>query len=106
MSLLDQQLVVDEADGCAVAIERASSGSYDLVLLDLKMPGVGGLQALGAVRESCPSTPVIVLSGEDTPQVVRGAIESGAMGFIPKSAFGMDELEEVWASIQGGEAPT
>ena len=50
------------------------------------MPGVAGLDALAALREAMPATPVVVLSGEDAPGVVRAAIEGGAMGFIPKSS--------------------
>jgi DNA-binding NarL/FixJ family response regulator len=56
------------------------------VLVDLKMPGVGGLDALTVVRAAFPATPVVVVSGEDDPAVVRAAIECGAMGFIPKSS--------------------
>jgi DNA-binding NarL/FixJ family response regulator len=56
------------------------------VLLDLKMPGVAGLDALAALREAIPAAPLVVLSGEDNPGVVRAAIERGAMGFIPKSS--------------------
>ena len=83
---LDAALEVDEAGDCARALEHAAKRSYDLVLLDLKMPGVAGLDALAALREAIPDAPLVVLSGEDNPGVVRAAIEGGAMGFIPKSS--------------------
>jgi DNA-binding NarL/FixJ family response regulator len=83
---LDDALEVDEAGNCAQALGHAAAGSYDLVLLDLKMPGVAGLDALAALREALPDAPLVVLSGEDTAGVVRAAIECGAMGFIPKSS--------------------
>jgi len=83
---LDAALEVDEAGDCAKALEHAAERSYDLVLLDLKMPGVAGLDALAALREALPAAPLVVLSGEDNPGVVRAAIERGAMGFIPKSS--------------------
>jgi DNA-binding NarL/FixJ family response regulator len=83
---LDAALDMDEAGDCAKALEHATARSYDLVLLDLKMPGVAGLDALAALRDATPSAPVVVLSGEDHPEVVRAAIERGAMGFIPKSS--------------------
>jgi DNA-binding NarL/FixJ family response regulator len=83
---LDAALEVDEASDCAKALEHATARSYDLVLLDLKMPGVAGLDALAALREAIPAAPLVVLSGEDNPGVVRAAIERGAMGFIPKSS--------------------
>jgi DNA-binding NarL/FixJ family response regulator len=83
---LDAALEVDEAGTCAKALEHAAVRSYDLVLLDLKMPGLDGLDALAALREALPAAPLVVLSGEDNPAVVRAAIERGAMGFIPKSS--------------------
>ena len=83
---LDAALEVDEAGDCAKALEHAASRNYDLVLLDLKIPGVAGLEALAALRDAIPGAPLVVLSGEDSPGVVRAATERGAMGFIPKSS--------------------
>lgn len=83
---LDTGLVLDEAGNCAQALERAAAGRYDLILLDLNMPGLNRLDALEALRDAAPDAPVVVLSGESDPAVVRAAIERGAMGFIPKSA--------------------
>ena len=83
---LDTGLVLDEAGNCSQALERAAARRYDLVLLDLNMPGLNRLDALAALREAVPDAPVVVLSGEADPRVVRAAIEGGAMGFIPKSA--------------------
>lgn len=83
---LDEHLELDEAGNCSQAEALATQRAYDLVLVDLKMPGVGGLDALTVVRAALPSTPVVVVSGEDDPAVVRAAIECGAMGFIPKSS--------------------
>lgn len=79
-------LVLDEAGNCTQALERVAEHRYDLILLDLNMPGLNRLDALAALRETVPEVPVVVLSGEDDPRVVRAAIERGAMGFIPKSA--------------------
>lgn len=84
---LDGALALDEAGNCANALERVAARSYDLVLLDLNLPGgVQGIAALAALHEAAPSVPLVVLSGEDSAQVVRAAIDAGAMGFIPKSS--------------------
>ena len=83
---LDPALVLDEAGDCAAALARASARQYDLVLLDLHLPGVQGMDALAALRQALPATPMVVLSGDDNPAVVRAAIDAGAMGFIPKSS--------------------
>lgn len=83
---LDADLEMDEASNGGQALERVAERSYDLVLLDLKMPGLNGLDALAALRAAVPGTPLVVLSAEDNRDVVRAAIEGGAMGFIPKSS--------------------
>jgi DNA-binding NarL/FixJ family response regulator len=83
---LDAELEIDEAGACAEALERLATAVYDLVLLDLKLPGQSGLDALEALREAAPAAPIVVLSGEDDPRTLRGAIDRGAMGFIPKSS--------------------
>jgi DNA-binding NarL/FixJ family response regulator len=83
---LDSSLAVDEAGDCAAALERAAARSYDLVLLDLNLPGLRGMDALAALRNALPGAPTVVLSGEDSPELVRNAIKAGAMGFIPKSS--------------------
>jgi DNA-binding NarL/FixJ family response regulator len=83
---LGGDLVLDEAANYVQALERATANRYDLILLDLNMPGLNRLDALTALRQAVPEIPVVVLSGEDEPAVVRAAIERGAMGFIPKSA--------------------
>jgi DNA-binding NarL/FixJ family response regulator len=79
-------LQMDEAGNAAEALELAATHRYDLVLLDLRMPGLNGMNALAALRAAVPGTPLVVLSAEDDPAVVHAAIEGGAMGFIPKSS--------------------
>ena len=57
----------------------------DLVLLDLTMPGVHGFSGLLFLRSGRPSTPVIVVSGNEERAVIRHCMEFGAAGFIPKT---------------------
>ena len=64
-------------------IER--EGDFDLVLLDLNMPGTVGFSGLLAVRERFPSVPVVIVSAATERGLVDGALASGAAGFIPKS---------------------
>lgn len=84
---LDADLEMDEASNAAQALELVAARSYDLVLLDLRMPGLNGMDALAALRAAVAGTPLVILSAEDDPDVVRAAIEGGAMGFIPKSSM-------------------
>lgn len=82
---MNRGAVVHEAGDFGEALERAQSNHIDLVLLDLRMPGVNGLAALDALRARLPGLTLVVISGESDPALVREAVERGAMGFIPKS---------------------
>ena len=74
-----------EAGACR-DVEGLTAIAFDLVLMDFHMPGVGGLEALARVREWLPDAPVVVVSGDETPSVIRSTIEAGAAGYIPKSS--------------------
>jgi DNA-binding NarL/FixJ family response regulator len=58
----------------------------ELILLDLNLVGMRGLDGLGVLRARYPQMPVVVVSSSDDPSTVRQAIDAGAMGFIPKSS--------------------
>ncbi len=76
-------VVAYDFDSMASALE--GSLETDLVLLDLTMPGVRGFSGLLFLRSERPSTPVIVVSGNEDRAVIRPCLEFGAAGFIPKS---------------------
>jgi DNA-binding NarL/FixJ family response regulator len=61
------------------------TGEADLVLLDLRMPGVNGFEGLLTLRGRFPATPVVIISALEEPSLVTGALALGAAGFIPKS---------------------
>lgn len=87
LAQLDEAVEVFDADSCAVATEQMlTHPDLDLVLLDLSLPGSSGLSALESLRERFPAVPVVVLSARDEPGVVVGALDAGAMGFIPKTS--------------------
>jgi DNA-binding NarL/FixJ family response regulator len=73
-----------------------AGGEVDLVLLDLSMPGVRGFSGLMYLRAQYPSTPVIVVSANDDPAVIRRCMDFGASGFIPKTL----DVEGMRAAIQ------
>lgn len=74
----------DSLDGVMAALDRLD-GDVDLVLLDVTMPGMNGLNGLRALRQRFPATPVVMVSAHEERRLVREAIDSGAVGFIPKS---------------------
>jgi DNA-binding NarL/FixJ family response regulator len=69
----------------AVAELLERGGDVDLILLDLTMPGVRGFSGLMYMRAQYPSVPVVVVSANDDPTVIRRCMEFGASGFIPKT---------------------
>ncbi len=83
---LDADIEVLEAGNCADALDTADRHpDLGLILLDIKLPGMSGLDALSTFRERHPVIPIVVLSGSDSRDDVMRAIDGGAMGFIPKS---------------------
>ena len=57
----------------------------DLILLDLRMPGMNGFAGLQAVRQKRPDVPVAILSGQIDPQTIREGLQAGAAGYLPKT---------------------
>jgi len=64
----------------------ARDDTLDIVLLDLNMPGAQGFSGLLAIRNHAPMLPVVIVSAEESPDVIQRALTCGALGFIPKSA--------------------
>lgn len=82
---LDVEVV--ECAALDTAFDKLDQGlQVDLMILDLQMPGYQGLDSVRAVRNRRPEIPVLVLSGNEDPAVVRECIDLGAFGFVPKSA--------------------
>ena len=80
------KIEVLETSTLAELLERLNdSGEADLVLLDLRMPGVNGFEGLLTLRAQFPSTPVVIISALEDPHLVAEALALGAAGFIPKS---------------------
>jgi DNA-binding NarL/FixJ family response regulator len=83
----------------AAFLDRGSD--VDLVLLDLAMPGVRGFSGLMYLRAQYPSVPVVVVSANDDPAVIRRCMEFGASGFIPKT-LGIDAIRKAVARVLEG----
>jgi DNA-binding NarL/FixJ family response regulator len=87
-------------DEAAKLLDRGSD--VDLVLLDLAMPGVRGFSGLMYLRAQYPSVPVVVVSANDDPAVIRRCMEFGASGFIPKTVGAESMRSAVAAVLAGG----
>jgi DNA-binding NarL/FixJ family response regulator len=109
---------IQEASNLHDALQiLATDEEVELVFLDLNMPGNEGLTGLSQIRHLHPDVLVIIVSGEENPQIIRKALDLGASGFIPKStsldniALAIEQVldgrqwlpEELAAQIQTGE---
>ena len=86
-----------EADSPAALDDAVRANpDADLILLDLRMPGVQGFSALIRLRGQYPAIPVVIVSAADDPAVMRRSLDFGACGFIPKSA----SIDAIGAALQ------
>jgi DNA-binding NarL/FixJ family response regulator len=80
----------------------ASDSDFDLIVLDLNLPGATGLSCLRYVHDAAPLTPIIVVSGNDDPATMSEARLAGAAGYVPKSAPGDVLVQAIRLVMAGG----
>ena len=93
--------VVAEAESGEAACQRFFELAPDVVVLDLAMPGMGGLEALRRIRARHPEARVLALSAHDDPMHARRALREGAMGFLSKRSAPEALVEAVTAVAAG-----
>jgi len=86
-------------DEVARLLERG--GEIDLILLDLTMPGVRGFSGLMYLRAQYPSIPIVVVSANDDPSVIRRCMDLGTSGFIPKT-LGIEDMRAAIKRVLDG----
>jgi DNA-binding NarL/FixJ family response regulator len=93
--------VVGEAGNGAEALARVAAADVDVVLMDLRMPTMGGVEAIARLRAEHPGVRVLVLTTYDTDRDVLPAIEAGATGYLLKDSPRRDLLDGVRAAFAG-----
>lgn len=94
------EVVADEPDGRA-AVSAVQRHAPDVVVLDVAMPVLNGVDAAREIARIAPSCPVILLSGVEDTRFVRQALKAGVRGFVQKSQ-GCDELVHAIEEVRGG----
>jgi DNA-binding NarL/FixJ family response regulator len=93
--------VVGEAKSGEEAVDQAGAVSPDLVLMDINMEGIGGIEATRRITEAHPAIRVVLLSTYDSEDLTDDARRCGAAAYVHKEQFGPDVLEKVWAEDDG-----
>lgn len=102
------RMVVELTDGFEVAGEAASGEQGlelaarlrpDLVLMDINMPGIDGLETTRLLLRDLPETNVVIFSTYEAAEYESRALEAGAKAFVPKSNFDPSTLVSTWASL-------
>lgn len=93
--------VVGEASSGTETLSLAEQLQPDLILLDLSMPALGGLDALPALRKLVPSTRILILTMHDDPQYLRQALKHGASGYVLKKAADAELLSAMRSVLRG-----
>jgi two-component system, NarL family, response regulator LiaR len=99
----DDLELVGEAGGGAEAVRMCITCQPDVVLMDLVMPGMDGAAATRAIRERCPQVQVIALTSFKEEELVQGALQAGAIGYLLKNVSA-NELAAAIRSAHAGRA--
>ena len=91
--LLSADYICQTAETAEKALARLEADEYDIVLTDISMPGLSGLELLGHVRQKFPNTPVIIISGSGDQEHAQGLIRLGAFDFLLKP-FSLEVVEK------------
>ncbi|MCI5095240.1 MAG: response regulator transcription factor [Rhodobacteraceae bacterium] len=84
------------------AVEQSAALSPDVILMDLNMPGLGGLSATEILLEKSPDTRILILSMHDSPEYISTALSHGAMGYVLKDVP-TDEIKLAIDTVMKGE---
>ena len=94
------QIVGDVLDG-PEAVQKAEELKPDLVVLDIGLPKLNGIEAARQIRAVSPESKILFLTGNDDPEVAREALDTGATGYVAKSDAAVELLSAVEAVLLG-----
>ena len=100
---LSEEVTIQTSGSCEEALALTENDDdIDLVLLDLNLPGISGLDGLHLLRHQLPATPIVLLSASEDRNKVLHAIEQGAKGYIPKSSSSDIIINALQLVLSGG----
>jgi DNA-binding NarL/FixJ family response regulator len=102
LEIVPELHVVDIASDGLAAVQKAEELQPDLILLDIGLPKLNGIEAARRIRKLSPGSKILFVSQESSVDVVREALGTGACGYVVKTDAGRELLEAVSAVLQGG----
>lgn len=96
------QICGEAVDGVD-AVEQCKSLQPDIVVLDVSMPRLNGLEAARLIRREKPDSQIVIITQHDSPQIRSAALEAGAQAFVTKSAVGSELITALRKLIQTGK---
>ena len=94
--------VVGEAESGEDAVEQAGNLTPDLVLMDINLPGINGIEATRRICEAQPGTVVVLLSTYKAEDLPGDARQSGAVAYVNKEEFAPNILQDLWSTRADG----
>ncbi len=101
LGLNDDIEIVGEASEGKEAVAKAQELMPDVVIMDIAMPGMDGLEATRRIRKKHPKMKVLVLTQHDNKEYVLSVIKAGASGYVPKRALGSELVSAIRAVKEG-----
>jgi DNA-binding NarL/FixJ family response regulator len=96
-------IIVDEASNGQEALNKIKKNNYNMVVLDISMPGKGGLDVLKQIKSENLNLPVLVLSMHSEEQYARRVLKAGASGYMTKSTATEELLNAIYKVARGGK---
>ena len=94
------QLIAEVSDGLQ-AVEEAKKLQPDVILLDIGLPGLNGIEAARRIRKEAPKAKILFVSQQSSPELVQAALDVGGSGYVLKSDAGQDLVKAVKAVAKG-----
>ena len=89
-----------EAENADQALQKIKATPPNLIFMDIRLPGMNGLQLTQRVKKDFPKMPVVILTGYDLPEYREAAIQYGADGFLVKESLKWKDVEALVKSIE------
>jgi len=97
-------MIVDEAENGEEALQKINAAPPHLIFMDIRLPGVNGLQLTQKIKKDFPKIRIAMLTGYDVPEYREAAVQYGADGFLVKHSVAWDEVEALVKGLKNDDS--